>query len=47
MTDAEVKAVVAYLRTVPPIVNEVPEHQPPTVVAPTTWGKLKSTHKSE
>ena len=29
MTDEDLKAVFAYLRTIPPIVNRVPDYQPP------------------
>ena len=29
MTDEDLRAIFAYLRTVPPIVNHVPEYQPP------------------
>jgi hypothetical protein len=29
MTDEDLRAIFAYLRTVPPIVNRVPEYQPP------------------
>lgn len=29
MTDDDLKAMYAYLRTVPPIVNHVPDYQPP------------------
>ena len=33
MTDEDLKAVYAYLRTIPPIVNHVPAYEPPTGVA--------------
>ena len=29
MTDDDLKAMYAYLRTIPPIVNHVPEYAPP------------------
>ncbi len=33
MTDDDLKAIFAYLRTIPPVFNEVPEYIPPTEVA--------------
>jgi hypothetical protein len=32
-TDDDIKAVFAYLRSIPPIFNEVPEYQPPVEMA--------------
>lgn len=32
LTDEDIKAVYAYLRTIPPIFNEVPEYEPPAEV---------------
>jgi hypothetical protein len=29
MTDEDLKAVFAYLRTIPPVENQVPDYQPP------------------
>jgi hypothetical protein len=29
MTDDDLKAIYAYLRSIPPIVNHVPDYQPP------------------
>jgi hypothetical protein len=29
MTDEDLKAIFAYLRTIPPISNRVPEYEPP------------------
>lgn len=33
LTDGDIKAVYAYLQSIPPIFNEVPDYQPPTEVA--------------
>jgi hypothetical protein len=30
LTDDDLKAVYAYLRTIPPIVNHIPDYVPPT-----------------
>jgi hypothetical protein len=29
MTDDELKSIYAYLRTIPPVTNHVPDYQPP------------------
>jgi hypothetical protein len=33
MTDDDLKAVYAYLRSIPPLVNRVPDYQPPAGAA--------------
>jgi hypothetical protein len=38
-TDEDLKAIFAYLRSIPPIVNHVPDYQPPSAPpAPTAKG---------
>jgi hypothetical protein len=32
-TDEDLKSIYAYLRTIPPVVNHVPDYQPPAVTA--------------
>ncbi len=34
-TDEDLKAIYAYLRTIPPVTNHVPDYQPPAAVATT------------